>query len=110
VRALHPCSFGKSACKRRESSEHQATAPVDSANKHASLGVKPADYGVVGVHLIQALRDVLQIDDEQAAAWREAYDFLAEILVKAERKLYAQAEEQDGGWAGYRTFVVDKKL
>jgi nitric oxide dioxygenase len=79
-------------------------------NKHASLGVKPEHYGIVGVHLIQALRDVLQIDDEQAAAWREAYEFLAEIMVKAERKLYAQAEEQDGGWAGYRTFVLDKKV
>jgi nitric oxide dioxygenase len=79
-------------------------------NKHASLGVKPEDYGIVGVHLIQALRDVLQIDDEQVAAWREAYDFLAKILMKAEHNLYTKAEGQDGGWADYRTFVVDKKV
>jgi nitric oxide dioxygenase len=80
------------------------------ANKHASLGVKPEHYGIVGVHLIQALRDVLEIDEEQVAAWSEAYGFLAEILVKAEGKLYAQAEDQDGGWADYRTFVLDKKV
>src|SRR5215831_636661 len=53
------------------------------ANKHASLGVKPEHYGIVGLHLIQALRDVLHIDEEQVAAWTEAYGFLADVLVKA---------------------------
>lgn len=80
------------------------------ANKHASLGVKPEHYGIVGAHLIQALRDVLQIDEAQVAAWTEAYEFLAGILVQAERNLYQQAEGQNGGWADYRTFVLDKKV
>ncbi|MBO0798722.1 MAG: NO-inducible flavohemoprotein, partial [Blastocatellia bacterium] len=79
-------------------------------NKHVSLGVKPEHYGIVGRHLIQALRDVLQIDEEQVAAWKEAYGFLAEILVNAEQKLYQQTETQDGGWADYRTFILDKKV
>jgi nitric oxide dioxygenase len=80
------------------------------ANKHASLGVKPEHYGIVGLHLIQALRDVLHIDEEQVAAWKEAYEFLAEILVKAERKLYTQAESQEGGWSDYRAFLLGKKV
>jgi nitric oxide dioxygenase len=80
------------------------------ANKHASLGVKPEHYGIVGAHLIQALRDVLHIDEAQVAAWTEAYEFLADILVQAERNLYQQAEGGNGGWADYRTFVLDKKV
>jgi nitric oxide dioxygenase len=90
--------------------EALASAVELIANKHASLGVKPEHYGIVGLHLIQALRDVLHIDEEQVAAWSEAYEFLAEILVKAERNLYVQAENQDGGWSDYRTFVLDKKV
>src|SRR5262245_60671395 len=80
------------------------------ANKHASLGVKPEHYEVVGKHLIQALKDVLKIDEEQAAAWGAAYWFLAKILIDGEQKLYDQAAGQDGGWADYRTFVLDRKV
>ncbi|HKX33484.1 MAG TPA: NO-inducible flavohemoprotein [Blastocatellia bacterium] len=80
------------------------------ANKHASLGVKPEHYAIVGKHLIQALKDVLKIDEEQVAAWGEAYWFLANILIDGERKLYDQAAGQDGGWADYRTFVLDRKV
>jgi nitric oxide dioxygenase len=90
--------------------EALASAVELITNKHASLGVKPEHYGIVGLHLIQALRDVLDIDEEQVAAWKEAYGFLAEILVNAERKLYMQAENQDGGWSDYRAFVLDKKV
>ena len=79
-------------------------------NKHASLGVKPEHYTIVGTHLIQALKDVLMINDEQVEAWEKAYWFLADICIDAERRLYHEAENQDGGWAGYRTFVLDKKV
>jgi nitric oxide dioxygenase len=79
-------------------------------NKHASLGVTPEHYAIVGNHLIQALKDVLRINDDQAEAWGKAYWFLADIFIDAERKLYNEAENQDGGWTGFRTFVLDKKV
>lgn len=80
------------------------------ANKHASLGVLPEHYGIVGRHLIQALKDVLNITAEQEEAWGKAYQFLADIFIDAESKLYEQAENREGGWSGYRTFILDKKV
>lgn len=80
------------------------------AHKHASLGVLPEHYGIVGRHLIQAMKDVLHINAEQEEAWGKAYQFLADIFIDAERKLYEEAEGKEGGWAGYRTFILEKKV
>jgi nitric oxide dioxygenase len=80
------------------------------ANKHASLGVRPEHYSVVGRHLIQSLKDVLNFSSEQLIAWGVAYRFLAKIFISAEEELYAQARNQDGGWEDYRPFILDKKV
>jgi nitric oxide dioxygenase len=72
-----------------------ALAPVLSriAHKHASLGVQPAQYGVVAQHLLAAIQAVLGPAATQPlmAAWDEAYWALARALIVAEARLYARA-------------------
>jgi len=70
----------------------------------------PEHYPYVGRALIAALRDVLgqAATDEVIAAWTEAYEFLAQILMRREQELYDQAAEAPGGWLGWREFVVQQ--
>ena len=80
------------------------------AHKHVSLGIRAEHYGVVGRHLLASIAEVLGPDlatPELIEAWRQAYGQLAEVLVNAENKLYAQAVSQDGGWSGWRRFRID---
>jgi nitric oxide dioxygenase len=42
------------------------------------------------------------------AAWTEAHEFLAQILMRREQELYAQGTEGPRGWLGWREFVVDR--
>jgi nitric oxide dioxygenase len=60
------------------------------AHKHASLGVTPAQYTIVGKHLIAAVAEVLgdAITPEIAAAWEETYWLFACELVAREARLY----------------------
>lgn len=80
------------------------------AQKHASLGIQPEHYPIVGKHLLGSIQEVLgdactpQILD----AWAQAYGFLAEVLITRERALYAQ-QEQDHGWCGFVPFEVVRK-
>jgi len=88
----------------------EALAPAVEliANKHASLGVRPEHYGIVGSNLLQALKEVMDLSEEQMQAWATAYNFLADVFIDAEAKLYEQVEKQEGGWQDYRTFQVDR--
>lgn len=58
--------------------------------KHAALGVLPEHYPVVGGCLLQAIKDVLgdAATDEIIAAWGEAYQSLAALLIAAEEEVY----------------------
>ncbi len=60
------------------------------AHKHASLGIAPAQYTIVGKHLLDAVADVLgsAVTPEVAAAWEETYWLLACELVAREARLY----------------------
>jgi nitric oxide dioxygenase len=80
------------------------------AQKHVALNIVPEHYPAVGRALIGALGDVLgqAATDEVVAAWTEAYEFLAQILMRREQELYAQRAEAPGGWLGWREFVVDR--
>jgi nitric oxide dioxygenase len=80
-------------------------------HKHASLCVSPDQYPVVGEHLLAAIKDVLgdAATEPIVTAWGEAYQQLAEILIKAEAELYDQAAARPGGWRGWRNFVVRQK-
>ncbi|WML92131.1 globin domain-containing protein [Thiothrix lacustris] len=62
------------------------------AHKHASLGIKPAQYTIVGKHLLGAVKTVLGdlATAEILAAWDEVYWLLACDLVAREATLYAQ--------------------
>ena len=61
------------------------------AQKHVETQVKPEHYPMVGASLLQALKDVLgdNASDEIIQAWEEAYFFLANILMRREKEIYA---------------------
>ncbi|SDC86316.1 nitric oxide dioxygenase [Cupriavidus sp. YR651] len=81
------------------------------ANKHTSLGVQPAQYPIVGEHLLAAIKEILgdAATDEIISAWAQAYGNLADVLMGMESELYEQSAAQLGGWTGWRTFVVREK-
>jgi len=81
------------------------------ANKHASLGVRPEQYPIVGEHLLGAIKEVLgsAATDEIISAWAQAYGNLADVLMGMEGELYEGTAAQLGGWTGWRTFIVREK-
>ncbi|WP_028778903.1 NO-inducible flavohemoprotein [Shimazuella kribbensis] len=80
--------------------------------KHRSLGVKAEHYPVVGKYLLIAIKDVLGdlASDEIMKAWEDAYGVLASIFISQEENLYQQAQTQNGGWEGWREFVIKRKV
>ncbi|WP_111978006.1 NO-inducible flavohemoprotein [Algibacillus agarilyticus] len=79
--------------------------------KHTSFHVEPAHYDVVGLHLIETLRELLpeQFTEEVETAWTAAYGVLANVFINREEELYSQRENTLGGWRGKRAFcLVDK--
>ena len=87
------------------------TAVSRIGHKHASLGVEPSQYPIVGQELLAAIKAILgdAATDEIVEAWRAAYDQLATIFIDFERNLYKQAGETAGGWTGWRAFTVAHK-
>jgi nitric oxide dioxygenase len=81
------------------------------ANKHASLGVKPEQYPIVGEHLLGSIKAVLgdAATDDIISAWAQAYGNLADILMGRESELREHTADERGGWAGWREFVVTSK-
>lgn len=80
--------------------------------KHRAIGVKPEQYPVVGETLLQAVKDVLgdAATDEIIEAWGKAYGYIADAFIDIEKNLYEETEHQHGGWEGYRSFNIDKKI
>lgn len=81
------------------------------AQKHVGLQILPEHYPHVGEALLGAVAEVLGevATPEILNAWGEAYWFLANTLIEREEEIYAGAEEQDGGWRGWRRFKVGAK-
>jgi nitric oxide dioxygenase len=81
------------------------------ANKHASLGVRPEQYPIVGEHLLGSIKAVLgdAATDDIISAWAQAYGNLADILMGRESELREKTESEPGGWVGWREFVVVSK-
>lgn len=81
-------------------------------HKHAALGVQPAHYPIVGRCLLQAIAEVLGpvATGEILAAWGEAYDALAALLIDAEEQVYRRNAAQAGGWRGERRFRVARRV
>lgn len=92
----------------------EAILPVvkQIAHKHRSLGIKAEHYPIVGKHLLLAIKDVLgdAATDEIINAWAEAYGIIADAFISVEAEMYEEAEKQQGGWEGFRSFVVDRKV
>ncbi|WFB88443.1 MULTISPECIES: globin domain-containing protein [Streptomyces] len=68
------------------------------AHKHASLGITPDQYTLVGRHLLGAVAEVLgdAVTPEVAAAWDEVYWLMANALVAMEARLYSEAQVGNG--------------
>ncbi|WP_248930526.1 NO-inducible flavohemoprotein [Paenibacillus hamazuiensis] len=81
-------------------------------HKHRSLGIKPEHYPIVGQTLLTAIKDVLgdAATDEILQAWADAYGVIANAFIGVEAEMYEQAERQNGGWSGFREFVVERKV
>ncbi|CAG4892320.1 NO-inducible flavohemoprotein [Paraburkholderia gardini] len=77
------------------------------ANKHVSLNIAPAQYDIVGEHLLASIVEVLgdAVDAETVDAWSAAYAQLAGLMIGVERKLYDLAD-----WEGFRPFTVVRKV
>ncbi len=82
------------------------------AQKHRSLGVKPEHYPIVGKYLLAAIKEVLEegATEEILTAWGEAYGVIAQVFIDVEKEMYKEAEENLGGWDGFKTFTVMKKV
>jgi len=82
------------------------------AQKHCSLGIRPEHYPIVGKHLLCAVKDILgdAVTEQVAAAWGEAYQFLANIFIQREAEIYQEQAAHPGGWNGYRRFTVMRKV
>ncbi|OUS28210.1 nitric oxide dioxygenase [Gammaproteobacteria bacterium 45_16_T64] len=78
------------------------------ANKHASLGIQPEQYPIVGANLLAAIQKVLDLPLGHPAlvAWGEAYGVLADVFIDAEEFIYKTNEATAGGWRGFREFVI----
>lgn len=81
-------------------------------HKHASLDIQPEHYPIVGECLLAAVREVLgeAASDEVLAAWGEAYQQLADLLIAAEEAVYQANAEKSGGWRGEREFTLAKRV
>ncbi|WP_043930367.1 NO-inducible flavohemoprotein [Bacillus sp. EB01] len=92
----------------------EAIIPVvkQIGHKHRSLGIKPEHYPIVGKYLLLAIKDVLgeAATDEIINAWAEAYGVIADAFISVEAEMYDEASSQKGGWAGFRNFIVERKV
>lgn len=77
-------------------------------HKHVSLGIREEHYPVVGKHLLEAIAEVLGVaaTPELLAAWAEAYNVLADVLITEEKKLYQTHQIEPGQ---YRPVTVVRK-
>lgn len=80
--------------------------------KHRSLQVKPEHYPIVGEHLLGAIKEILgdAATDEILDAWVDAYQIISSAFIKMEEGFYKSAETQSGGWAGFKNFIIDRKV
>lgn len=80
------------------------------AQKHTSFQIKPAQYNIVGEHLLATLDEMFSPGQEVLDAWGKAYGVLADVFIKREAQIYHEHASQKGGWEGTRPFrLVEKK-
>lgn len=79
------------------------------AQKHASFNIQPAQYQIVGEHLLATIRELLNPGQAVLDAWGAAYQLLADIFIQREAAIYHERAEAQGGWLGTRTFRISRK-
>ncbi len=81
-------------------------------HKHTSLDIRPEHYAIVGRHLIASIGEVLgqAATPELLDAWTTAYSQLADLMSGHEKGLYQKQVDRVGGWAGWRPFIIRKKV
>lgn len=99
------CAFAQNI----ETPENLAAAVSRISNKHASLGIKPEHYPIVGEHLLGSIDDLLNpAPKEILDAWAEAYGFLTGVLTGAEKSIYDS--HHSAGWEGFTELTVLKRV
>jgi nitric oxide dioxygenase len=100
------CAFAQNI----ETPENLAAAVSKISSKHASLGIKPEHYPIVGEHLLGSIDDLLDpAPPEILKAWGEAYGFLADVLIGAEESIYTEQKEQVHGWNGFKSLEIFRR-
>ena len=79
------------------------------AQKHTSFQIKPAQYNIVGEHLLATLDELYSPGQEVLEAWGKAYGVLAGVFINREAELYEAHATQPGGWEGTRAFRIVAK-
>lgn len=81
------------------------------AHKHTGFSIQPAQYAIVGHHLLETIKELAPdaATPEVIDAWAQAYGALADIFIGREEQIYTDNETRTGGWRGTRTFVVQEK-
>ncbi|EIK97651.1 bifunctional nitric oxide dioxygenase/dihydropteridine reductase 2 [Pseudomonas sp. M47T1] len=82
-------------------------------NKHVALQIQAEHYPIVGACLLRAIEEVLGSDiatPAVLAAWGNAYQQLADILIAAEAEVYQQKADAPGGWRGGRDFRLAARV
>ena len=64
------------------------------ARTHVKVKIKPSQYPIIGMVLMQAIEDVLGERAEIALidAWREAYKHISWVLIEMEKEMYILQE------------------
>lgn len=80
------------------------------AHKHVSLGVIEEQYPIVGETLLIAIKEVLNLEDSDPilAAFLEAYQVLADVLIEAEAALIEGKKNKKNDFAGFKSFRIDR--
>ena len=79
------------------------------AQKHASFGIRPEQYAIVGHHLLATIDEMLSPGQDVLDAWGKAYQVLADVFINRESEIYQDRTETQGGWQGTRPFRIEEK-
>ncbi|PHK50551.1 globin domain-containing protein [Staphylococcus edaphicus] len=73
------------------------------AYKHCALQVPPAGYDIVGENLLAAIKNVLDLteDDVILQTWGKAYGEIAKVFIEVEKEIYEKM-----AWNGFKPFEI----
>lgn len=83
----------------------------DIAEKHAALNIKPVQYTIVNICLLEVFGKALGTKGTHVVkkAWKETIESLANIIIEAETRKYEETLAKEGGWKGFKKFTITNK-